>query len=109
MAVHYFVCDACDITVSDNKTHVHVCPNCGTSMRWDLAGIGIAAGDYYHESHSMAIHPDQIPEHRKLFPNIEVKPDGVVCFTGVKQQERYVNKCGFDKKMQRNRCKGVRI
>jgi hypothetical protein len=109
MAIHNFVCDSCGNMIQDTNTKgVHVC-FCGADMRWDLHNIGIADGDYCHVSDSLAIHPDLIPEHRKLFPNIEVKPDGRPAFTSVRQQEKYANRCGFTKKEQRNRKRGVRI
>ena len=103
MALHTFICDGCGMAVDDESTHVHVCPTCGFQMRWDLRGIGIRQGDYHHVSHSLAMHPDQIPEHRKAFPGIEVQPDGCPVFTSPKQQERYAHACGFEKKAQRTR------
>lgn len=110
MIIHKFCCDKCGIEVIDTNTKcTHYCPKCNSAMRWDLKGIGIANGDYYHVSDSLAIHPDDIPQHRKMFPNIEVKPDGRPVFTSVKQQEKYANRCGFYKKKQRNRKRGVRI
>jgi len=110
MAIHNFVCDSCGNVVQDTNTKgVHVCSKCGLDMRWDLHNIGIADGDYYHVSDSLAIHPDLIPEHRKLFPSVEVKPDGRPVFTSVRQQEKYANRCGFEKKPQRNRKRGMRI
>lgn len=110
MAMHEFVCEGCNYTVKDTcASYVHHCPLCGKGMRWDLIGIGIPAGDYEHVSDSLAIHPEQIPEHRKLFPNVEVKPDGRPVFTSPKQQEKYAERCGFYKKPQRNRNRGRRI
>jgi len=110
MATHEFICDLCGVTVTDTTAmNPHPCPQCGDEMRWDLSGIGIRAGDYRHVSHSLAIHPDQIPEHKKLFPHVEVQSDGCPVFTSPRQQEQYANACGFDKKSQKNRRKGVRI
>lgn len=110
MAIHNFVCDNCGEVVQDTNTKgVHKCPKCRADMRWDLHNIGIADGDYHHVSDSLAIHPDDIPEHRKLFPHIEVEPDGRPAFTSVRQQEKYANRCGFTKKSQRNRSRGKRI
>lgn len=106
MATHTFVCDECRESMNDEKTHERPCPRCGVLMRWDLSGIGIGDGDYCHESHSLAIHPDQIPEHRDLFPDVQVTPDGCPVFTSIKQQEKYANACDFDKKPQRGRTLG---
>jgi len=103
MAMHTFVCDECRESMDDTNGKERPCPKCGQLMRWDLSGIGIGDGDYHHESHSLAIHPDQIPEHKALFPDVHVTPDGLPSFTSVKQQERYANACDFDKKPQRGR------
>lgn len=103
MVTHEFICDRCRVSMEDTKTHERSCPKCGVLMRWNLNGIGIPDGDYYHESHSLAIHPDQIPEHRQEFPGIEVTSDGLPCFTSTKQQEKYAHACSHDKKAQRLR------
>lgn len=73
-----------------------------------VAGVA-SAGDYHHVSDSLGIHPSQIAEHKKLFPHIEVTADGRPCFNSPRQQERYANACGFDKKPQKNRRRGVRL
>lgn len=110
MVVHTFICDEDGTIVRDTNTEgIHHCPVCGRDMRWDLPGLGRGRGDYEHISDSLAIHPDDIPEHRRLFPNIDVLPDGRPKFTSTKQQEQYANKCGFDKKRQRTKTKGKRI
>ena len=108
--LHTFICDVCGLGIQDTSTKgVHVCPKCGAEMRWDLGGIGIRPGGYNHVSDSLAFHPDDIPDHRRMFPGIEVTPDGRPMFTSPKQQERYANACGFDKKSQRIRQRGRRI
>jgi len=110
MAIHNFVCDNCGNAVQDTNTKgVHVCSKCGADMRWDLHNIGIADGDYYHVSDSLAVHPDLAEEHRTLFPDVELTSEGQPIFTSVKQQQKYCERCGFEKKEQRNRKRGVRI
>ena len=105
--IHRFVCDKCGHMVEDENTKiVHVCPSCQLGMRWDLKGIGIRPGDYEHISDSLAIHPDDIPEHRKKFPGVDILPDGRPRFTSPKQQECYAHACGFDKKEQKRRSLG---
>ncbi len=106
MIVHEFICDGCRVMVEDSNTKgVHVCPKCGEEMRWDLRGIGIAQGDYNHVSDSLAIDPSQIPEHRANFPDVDVLPDGRPHFTSVKQQSKYLEKCGFHKHPQKVKSK----
>jgi len=107
---HTFVCDSCGAKVTDTSTKgVHVC-NCSKEMRWDLRGNASGKGDYHHTSDSLAFHPDDIPQHRKLFPGIDVTPEGQPKFTSTKQQERYAEKsAGCYKKRQRIKPKGKRI
>ena len=96
--IHEFICDACGTVTEDTHTHkVHKCPKCGGNMRWDLIQAGGSRGDYNHYSESLAINPDQIPEHRETFPGVDVLPDGIIHFTSVKQQSNYEDKCGFYK------------
>lgn len=110
MVVHKFICNSCGTVVEDTNTKcVHRCKNGCGDMRWDLGGNVSGGGDYEHISESLGIHPDQIPEHRKLFPNIDIIPDGRLRFTSVKQQERYAHRCDFDKKRQKIKPKGKRI
>lgn len=100
--MHIFRCDCGKVVEDTNTKGVHVCPECGKDMWWDLKGIGIRPGDYHHTSDSLAFHPDDIPEHRKRFSNIEVTKEGQPIFTSPKQQEKYAEKCGFHKKPQRS-------
>ena len=94
-----------DYRMVDGEQRFPRCPQCDKDyMFHKVLGIG-SPGDYHHESHSLAIHPDQIPEHKALFPNVEVKSDGVPVFTSPRQQERYANACGFDKKAGRSKTK----
>ena len=109
MVVHSFVCDSCSNVIKDTNTKcVHKC-KCGTDMRWDLTGNVSGRGDYEHISESLGIHPDQIPEHRQKFPNVGTLPDGRLRFTSSKQQEKYAERCGFYKKRQKAKPKGIRI
>ena len=105
---HVFVCDDCGVEVQDTSTkEIHRCPKCGQDMRWDLGGNVSAGGDYRHTSDSLAIHPDDIPEHRKLYPGIEVTSEGQPQFTSARQQEKYAEKsAGCYKKRQRTHTLG---
>ena len=103
---HIFICEneSCGHKVYDMNTRgVHTCPKCGTDMYWNLKDIGISDGDYHHTSDSLAFHPDDIAEHRRLFPGVEVTAEGQPMFTSTRQQERYAERCGFHKKQQRSR------
>ena len=60
-------------------------------------------------SDSLAINPEQIPEHRKKFPDVNVLPDGRPVFDNYKQHDDYLKKTGFIKKRQKIKIKGERI
>jgi len=110
MAVHKFACDTCGTEVTDdNADGVHICPNCGSDMYWDCGDIGIREGDYSHTSASLAINPCQTAAHRKLFPGIDVLPDGQLHFDSVKKQSDYCKKTGFEKMPQKIKKKGTKI
>lgn len=110
MVVHRFMCDSCGFVVEDTNTKgVHKCKNGCGDMRWDLTGNVSGGSDYGHISDSLAIHPDDANEHRKLFPSIQLTKEGQPIFTSVRQQERYAERCGFYKKRQRIRYKGVKV
>lgn len=60
-------------------------------------------------SDSLAMNPEQIPEHRHMFPNIEVTSEGQPVFDNFVDHDAYLNKCGFQKLPQRKRFKGKKI
>jgi hypothetical protein len=107
--VQEFICDACGFTCQDdNAEGVHVCKECGEDMRW-LCGGGIRPGDYTHISESLAINPSQTKAHRKLFPGVDVLPDGRLGFNSVQQQSKYCQQTGFEKMPQKIKKHGKRI
>ncbi len=109
MAIQNFTCGKCGTEISDdNANGVHKCPDCGTDMRWECGG-GICEGDYSHTSSSLAINPCQTKAHRKLFPGIDVLPDGRIHFDSVKKQSDYCKQTGFEKMPQKIKSKGVKI
>lgn len=108
MAIHTFICDNCEISIKDTNTKIiHKCPVCGGDMRWDLHFNGGQTGDYEHISQSLAISPKQIADHKKLFPNVDVLPDGRIRFTSFKQHNKYINRCGFYKHEKKLKPKNI--
>ena len=89
--------------------HAHVCPECGEEMHIPMnSGIldTMGGGRQFAETHwsdSLAISPSQVKAHQKLFPDVRVRPDGVVGFDSVAQQDQYLNKTGFVKQTQKIR------
>ncbi len=97
MANHKFVCDDCKILIEDTSTETHLCPQCDVAMRWDLH-IAIH-GNYKTPVHSdsLAINPNQVAEHKKMFPNIELDGDCRPIFDNFQRHEAYLKKTGFVK------------
>lgn len=90
-----------DYRLVDEQLRFPYCPTCGTIMYHATQGSN---GDYNHTSDSLAIHPDDIPEHRRLFPGVEVTAEGQPKFTSTRQQERYAEKsAGCYKKPQKTK------
>ncbi len=110
MPIHNFICDECNIVVHDTNTHgVHKCPKCGGDMWWDLkVGGGMNYTAPVH-SDSLAITPDQVAEHKKLFPNIEIDGQCRPIFDNYVDHEAYLKKTGFVKHTQKLKPKGIRI
>ncbi|KKM90483.1 hypothetical protein LCGC14_1238160 [marine sediment metagenome] len=59
-------------------------------------------------SDSLAMNPEQIPEHNRLFPDIKVLADGRPTFDNVQQQDKYLKATGFHKLPQKIRNRGKR-
>ena len=92
MVEHTFTCTNDGYVVTDTTIKgIHVCPKCGDEMAMNAAVTGLR-GDYRHTSDSLAIHPEDIPEHRKLYPDVEVTSEGQPQFTSPRQQEKYALK-----------------
>ncbi len=103
MISHDFTCDSCEITIQDTTAKdVHYCPRCERPMRWDF-GTRRSSGDYYHVSETMGINSEQTAEHRKAWPDVDVLPNGNLGFKSVKEQQRYANHFGLEKKTQKIR------
>lgn len=69
------------------------------------------AGDTYRTpiiSDSLAVSVDQIDEHKKLFPDVEITKEGQPVFRSYKQHETYLEKTGFVKQPQKKRRQGAK-
>ncbi len=89
------------------------CPDCGKEMARDFmeerGGKGCKKYGQPFVSQAMAISPDQIEEHGRLFPDVKVQSDGCITFDSVAQHDKYLKATGFHKEPQRIKAKGVRI
>lgn len=110
MPIHNFVCDDCMTLIQDEDTKcIHVCPDCGNDMRWDL-NIGIH-GNYRIPIHSdsLAISPDQRAEHEQRYPYIELDKQNRPIFDNFSAHEKYLKECNVVKERQKLKPKRVRI
>ena len=81
-----------------------ICNICGEPMYLVYTKQGSnSGGDYEHISESLAINPCQEKAHRKLFPKVDVLPDGRLRFTSVRSQSDYLKATGFVKVPQKIR------
>jgi hypothetical protein len=90
------------------KNAYEICKcTCGTNMNRDFAAdLPFASGGDYHRpiiSDSLAISPEQIAEHKQLFPDVQVTPEGQPVFDSFKKHDDYLKATGFRKKRQRRR------
>jgi len=84
---------------------------CGAVMDRDFQSdlpMRTPSGKHYCRpivSDSLAIMPNQIAEHRKEFPNIQVTPEGQPVFDNYSDHEKYLKRTGFRKARQKIRRK----
>lgn len=106
MPAYSYICFRCAATSEIIKSMAdsdepEECSRCFGLLRRDYqadsANIGIKEYSSTFASDSLAISPDQIPEHRKIFPDIEVLPDGRPTFRDTNQHSKYLAKIGWDK------------
>lgn len=115
MPLYTYVCPVCGIQEEKHLPMNHKKPqHCTQDMVRDYQADApnIGGCTEYHKplvSDSLAVNPDQINEHKKEFPDIEITPAGQPIFTNFKQHDGYLKKTGFRKVPQRIRRKGTKI
>ncbi len=86
---------------------------CGKKMNRDYQAMNIMSGNKEYGkaiiSDSLAMNPNQIPEHNRLFPDIKVLPDGRPVFDNYQKHDAYLKKTGFEKARKKIKKKGKRI
>lgn len=118
MPYYTFVCNKCSL--SDEKMlcmtdagEPQLCPHCKIEMHRDYqADLAFAASKDYHKplvSDSLAVNPNQIEEHKQMFPGIEMTSQGQPVFTNYRQHDDYLKKAGFIKRPQKIRPRGKKI
>jgi hypothetical protein len=104
--MYSFKCPECGgarevVKTMSESDGIVVCKRCTIPMDRDFqADLPHAASDRYDKpivSASMAMAIDQIPEHKRLFPDIEVTPQGEPVFDNYADHDAYLEKCNFVK------------
>lgn len=118
MPEYCFVCNNCGSKWSEVRPMVEsgksaTCAICHGPMRRDFGNEAKYASTDYAKpliSDSLAMHPDQIAEHNRRFPDIKVHSDGRPQFDNPKQHDKYLKETGFvkaPKKRKRSQAKRI--
>lgn len=118
MPIYSYICPKCvhqeEIVKAmkdfDNEEN---CELCGTVTNRNFqADLPHTASDRYDKpivSDSMAMHPEQIAEHNKKFPDIKVTKEGQPVFERYSQHEAYLKATGFVKERQKPKRVGKNV
>ena len=94
---------------------VKFCYICDTILKRNFRAEGVLVGAgrrSYHKpiiSDSMAVAPNQVEEHRRLFPDVKILNDGRPVFDNFSAHDAYLKKCNIVKQPQKTRKRGKRI
>jgi hypothetical protein len=89
----------------------NICPTCCEELAaeaLDIHNININNAPYRRPLHSdaLGIQPDQVAEHREMFPGVEIDSENRPVFTNLKQHDAYLEKAGIRKDVQKTRRPG---
>lgn len=114
-----YLCPNCDDEIEVvrpmNLSDVSVVCPCGAKMNRDFPAERVLVGAgkrSYHKpiiSDSLAMNLNQIPEHRRLFPDVQVTSEGQPVFDNFESHEKYLKTCNIVKEPQRKKKRGKRI
>jgi putative FmdB family regulatory protein len=114
MPLYMFVCTKCskqqDIFMpSDDRNKYRQC-YCGSTLKRIIGApnVGRVYGSTFW-SQSLAISPDQVDEHKKLFPDVKVRTDGCIGFDSVREHAEYCEKTGFEKMPQKKKTSSIKL
>ena len=94
------VCPKCGhITEGFDRHELCRCERCDPKNTSNVFGGHVGNKEYAQPivSQSLAMNPDQIADHNRLFPDVAVTPDGCPVFTSYAQHDAYLKKTGFVK------------
>ena len=117
MPRYEYICPECgneeEVIKSMVKASSHSkCSACGGFMKRNFRAEGVlvfAGRRSYHKpivSDSMAVAPNQVEEHRRLFPDVKILNDGRPVFDNFSDHEKYLKKCNIEKVPQKKRKRG---
>ena len=113
MPTYCYKCGPCDYAfeeyhcmADDNKAVP--CPKCNGYTRRDWAAehpMARRTEDYDHPIHSdsLAMNPNQVAEHRRMFPDIKIDSECRPVFSNYVAHDKYLKACGLVKNPQRIR------
>lgn len=122
--VHTMNCSECNQLYSKEvQVKRFMCPQCGEDLALikrsdgvddevgnsESGGVPQVMGTGYCtpiHSDALAIMPDQVEEHRKLFPKIELDSECRPVFTNAKDHQEYMDKVGVVKRTQKIKSRG---
>ena len=86
---------------------------CGTTMgrdyQADMCNVGNRDYAVPIHSDSMAISPDQVKEHQRLFPDVKLDSECRPILENYQQHNNYLEKTGFTKHAQKTRKRGRKL
>ena len=106
MPIYVFKCCKCGVEVDKTLPmsqcqSKQTCPECSAAMlrNYGAEHAHTSADSYATPIHSdaLAIAPDQVEEHRRMFPDVEIDHQCRPVFTKYSQHDAYLEKTGFVK------------
>ena len=92
-------------SIGSRFAEIPQCRQCGRMMVQNFSGgnVMIIGSEYKKPLHSdsLGIQPDQVAEHRRMFPNIEIDKENRPVFHNVSEHQGYMDKCGIVKNKQK--------
>ncbi len=123
-----WVCGTCDFEIEQTRVHFGtpdavaleyygtspMCPTCKKVLKEETQVencgevFGINNAPYRKPLHSDALgmQPDDVAEHREMFPDVEIDSENRPVFTNANQHEKYMKKVGIQKTPQKTRRPG---
>jgi len=96
------VCSVCSVETTrwSDMSNFTKC-DCGGVLHKKY-GAAKSDGDFHHVSESLGIHPSQVAEHKRLYPDVGIRDNGVIDYHGsVRGYDKYLNARGMVKHPQK--------